>query len=72
LSRVVIAGRDVAPEVLGDLQTLGRMLEQRVGRPVVEIDPRALVRVTAESSAGGGDRAAIAAPLGVLLRERVG
>jgi len=35
------------------------------------IDPRALVRIAAESGSGG-ERAAIAAPLGVLLRERVG
>ena len=40
-------------------------------RPVVEIDPRALVRIAAESGSGG-ERAAIAAPVGVLLRERVG
>jgi type IV pilus assembly protein PilM len=72
LARVVVAARDVGPAVLGDLQALGQTLEQRTGRPAVEIDPRALVRVAAESSAGGGDRAAIAAALGVLLRERVG
>jgi type IV pilus assembly protein PilM len=69
LSRAVLAARDVGPGVLGDLQALGRAIEQRVGKPVVEIDPRALVRVAAES--GSGERAAIAAPVGVLLRERV-
>ncbi len=37
----------------------------------MEIDPRALVRIAAESGIGG-ERAAIAAPVGVLLRERVG
>jgi len=71
LSRAVVAARDVGPGVLGDLQALGRAIEQRIGRPVVEIDPRALVRIAAESGSGG-ERAAIAAPLGVLLRERVG
>ena len=70
LSRAVLAARDVGPGVLGDLQALGRAIEQRVGQPVVEIDPRALVRIAAEGS-GGGDRAAIAAAIGVLLRERV-
>jgi type IV pilus assembly protein PilM len=71
LSRAVIAARDVGAATLGDLQALGRALEQRVGKAVVEIDPRALVRVAAES-ATGSERAAIAAPVGVLLRERVG
>jgi len=69
LSRAVVAARDVGPGVLGDLQALGRAIEQRIGRPVVEIDPRALVRIAAEGS--GGERAAIAAGIGVLLRERV-
>ena len=64
-------GLVVGSGVLGDLQALGRAIEQRIGRPVVEIDPRALVRIAAESGSGG-ERAAIAAPLGVLLRERVG
>jgi type IV pilus assembly protein PilM len=71
LSRAVIAARDVGPATLADLEALSRALEQRVGRAVVEIDPRALVRIAAES-ATGGERAAIAAPIGVLLRERVG
>jgi len=71
LSRAVVAARDVGSGVLGDLQALGRAIEQRIGRAVVEIDPRALVRIAAESGSGG-ERAAIAAPLGVLLRERVG
>ena len=70
LSRALIAARDVGPGVLGDLQALGRAIEQRVGKAIEEIDPRALVRVAAESSVAG-DRAAIAAPVGVLLRERV-
>jgi hypothetical protein len=70
LSRAVLATRDVGPGVLGDLQALGQALEQRVGKAVVEIDPRALVRIAAES-ATGGERSAIAAPVGVLLRERV-
>jgi Tfp pilus assembly PilM family ATPase len=69
LSRAVLAARDVGPAVLGDLQALAQALEQRVGKAVVEIDPRALVRIAAESGTGG-DRAAIAAPAGVLLRER--
>jgi type IV pilus assembly protein PilM len=71
LARAVIAVRDVGPGVLGDLQALGRAIEQRIGQKVVEIEPRSLVRIAAESGSGG-DRAAIAAPLGVLLRERVG
>ncbi len=71
LSLAVVAARDVGPAVLGDLQALGRALEQRIGKAVVEIDPRSLVRIAAES-ASGGERAAIAAPIGVLLRERVG
>jgi type IV pilus assembly protein PilM len=71
LSQAVVAARDVGPAVLGDLQALGRALEQRVGRAVVDIDPRSLVRIAAES-ATGVERAAIAAPIGVLLRERVG
>jgi type IV pilus assembly protein PilM len=70
LSRAVVAARDVGPGVLGDLQALGRALEQRVGKAVVEIAPRTLVRIAAES-ATGGERAAIAAPVGLLLRERV-
>jgi hypothetical protein len=70
LSQVVVAARDVAPAVLGDLQALGRALEQRVGKGVVEIDPRSLVRIAAEGGAGA-ERAAIAAAVGVLLRERV-
>jgi type IV pilus assembly protein PilM len=70
LSRAVIAARDVGPDVLGDLQALGRAIEQRVGKAIEEIDPRALVRVAAESGIAG-ERAAIAAPVGVLLRERV-
>ena len=69
LSRAVLAARDVGPGVLGDLQALARAIEQRVGKAVVEIDPRALVRIAAEGS--GGERAAIAAGIGVLLRERV-
>jgi type IV pilus assembly protein PilM len=71
LARAVVAARDVGPGVLGDLQALGGALEQRVGKAVVEIDPRSLVRIAAES-ATGSDRAAIAASVGVLLRERVG
>jgi Tfp pilus assembly PilM family ATPase len=69
LSRAVLAARDVGPGVRGDLQALARAIEQRVGKAVVEIDPRALVRIAAEGS--GGERAAIAAGIGVLLRERV-
>ncbi len=69
LARAVVAARDVAPAVLGDLRALAVALEQRVGKAVDEIDPRALVRIAAES-ATGADRAAIAAPIGVLLRER--
>jgi hypothetical protein len=71
LTRAVVAARDVGPAVLGDLQALGRALEQRIGKTVVEIDPRSLVRIAAESAAGG-ERATIAAAVGVLLRERVG
>jgi len=71
LARAVVAARDVGAGVLGDLQALGRAIEQRIGRKIVEIDPRALVRIAAESGSGG-ERAAIAAPVGVLLRERVG
>jgi len=71
LSRAVVAARDVGPGVRGDLEALGRAIEQRVGKAIVEIDPRALVRIAAESGSGG-ERAAIAAPVGVLLRERVG
>jgi type IV pilus assembly protein PilM len=71
LARAVIAARDVGPGTLADLQALGRALEQRVGKAVVEIDPRALVRIAAEGAAGG-ERAAIAAPAGLLLRELVG
>jgi hypothetical protein len=61
----------VGPGTLADLQALSRALEQRVGKAVVDIDPRSLVRIAAEGAAGG-DRAAIAAAAGVLLRERVG
>ena len=71
LSRAVLAARDVGAGVLADLQALSEALERRVGKAIVEIDPRALVRIAAES-ATGGDRAVIAAPVGVLLRERVG
>lgn len=71
LGRAVVAARDVGPSVQGDLQALARSLEQRVGKAVFEIDPRALVRIAAES-ATGGERAAIAPAIGVLLRERVG
>jgi len=71
LSQAVVAARDVGPVVLGDLQALGRALEQRVGKAVIDIDPRSLVRIAAES-ATSVERAAIAAPIGVLLRERVG
>ena len=71
LSRVVIAARDVGPAVLADLHGLARALEQRVGRPCVELDPRSIVKVAAAGSAGDADRIAIAAPLGALLRERV-
>jgi Tfp pilus assembly PilM family ATPase len=71
LSRVVIAARDVGPAVLADLNGLSRALEQRVGRPCVELDPRAVVKVAAAGSAGDADRLAMAAPLGALLRERV-
>ena len=71
LARAVIAARDVGAATLGDLQALERALEQRLGKAVVAIDPRALVTIAAES-ATGGERAAIAAPVGVLLRERVG
>ena len=62
--------RDVGSRVLADLHALGQVLEQRVGKAVVDIDPRALVRIAAESTTSG-DRVAIAAPIGVLLRERV-
>ncbi len=71
LARAVLAARDLAAGTLVDLQALGHALEQRLGKAVVEIDPRALVRIAAESGSGG-ERAAIAAPIGVLLRERVG
>ena len=70
LARAVVAARDVGPDVLGDLRALGHALEERVGKAVVEIDARSLVRVAAESGSGS-DRAAIAASVGVLLRERV-
>jgi type IV pilus assembly protein PilM len=70
LSRAVLAARDIGPGVRGDLQALGRAIEQRVGKAVEELDPRALVHVAAESGSAG-ERAAIAAPAGVLLRERV-
>ena len=70
LARAIVAARDVGPGVLDDLQALGRTIEQRIGKPIVDLDPRALVRIAAES--GSGDRAAIAAPVGVLLRERLG
>lgn len=70
LSRAVVAARDVGPEVRADLEALGHAIEQRVGKAIVEIDPRQLVRIAAESGSGG-DRAAIAAPVGVLLRELV-
>jgi Tfp pilus assembly PilM family ATPase len=70
LSRAVVAARDVGPAVIGDLQALGQALEQRLGKAAVAIDPRALVRIAAES-ATGDERAAIAAAVGVLLRERV-
>jgi type IV pilus assembly protein PilM len=71
LARAVLAARDLGAGTLGDLQALGQALEQRLGKAVVEIDPRALVRIAAESTSGG-ERAAIAAPIGILLRERVG
>jgi Tfp pilus assembly PilM family ATPase len=71
LSRAILAARDLGPQALGDLQALGQALHARGGTAVVEIDPRALVRVAAESAAGA-DRIAVAAPAGVLLRERVG
>jgi Tfp pilus assembly PilM family ATPase len=70
LAHAVIAVRDVRPVVTGDLQALARALEQRLGQPAVELDPRAIVRIT--EPALGGDRAAVAAPAGLLLRERVG
>jgi type IV pilus assembly protein PilM len=69
IARAVFAARDIGPAVVADLEAFGRAIEQRIGRPVVEVDPRTLVRIAAES---GGDRTAIAAPVGVLLRERVG
>lgn len=67
---MVIASRDLGPAATADLQALGHTLEQRSGRPNVEIDPRAIVRVV--EPAMSGERAAIAAGVGVLLRERVG
>jgi type IV pilus assembly protein PilM len=69
IARAVFAARDIGPAVVADLEAFGRAIEQRIGRAVVEVDPRTLVRIAAES---GGDRTAIAAPVGVLLRERVG
>ena len=69
LTRIVIAARDLAPAAAADLQALGHTLEQRSGRPNLEIDPRAIVRVTEPAMAG--ERAAIAAGIGVLLRERI-
>jgi type IV pilus assembly protein PilM len=68
LARIVVAARDLGPAAAADLQVLGRTLEQRSGRPNLEIDPRAIVRVTEPALAG--ERAAIAAAVGVLLRER--
>lgn len=70
LAHAVVAVRDVRPAVTSDLQALARALEQRLGRPAVELDPRAIVRIT--EPALGGDRAAVAAGAGLLLRERVG
>jgi Tfp pilus assembly PilM family ATPase len=69
LTRVVIAARDLGPAAAADLEALARTLEQRSGRPPVAIDPRAIVRVTEPAIAG--ERAAIAAGVGLLLRERV-
>lgn len=69
LARVVIAARDLGPAAAADLQILGRTLEQGSGRPNVEIDPRAIVRVI--EPAVDGERTAVAAAIGVLLRERV-
>jgi Tfp pilus assembly PilM family ATPase len=69
LAQAVIAARDVRPVVTGDLQLLARALEQRVGQPAVELDPRTIVRIT--EPALGGDRCAVAAAAGLLLRERV-
>jgi Tfp pilus assembly PilM family ATPase len=71
LARAVIAARDVAPAALADLEALSQALEQRVGRPCIPLDPRAVVKVAAAGSAGDADRMAIAAPVGALLRERV-
>jgi Tfp pilus assembly PilM family ATPase len=68
IARAVFAARDIGPAIVADLEAFGRAIEQRIGRAVVEIDPPTLVRIAAES---GGDRTAIAAPVGVLLRERV-
>ena len=71
LARVVVAARDAAPADLGDLQALGRALEQRVGRRSWRSIRAALVRNRSREPRGG-ERAAIAAPVGVLLREREG
>jgi hypothetical protein len=69
LSRVVVAARDVTPAVTADIEALGRTLDQRADRAIVDIDPRAVVRIA--EPAVGAERTAMAAAVGVLLRERM-
>jgi hypothetical protein len=68
LARVVVAARDVTPAVAADIDALGRTLTERAGQAIADIDPRAVVRLTDPPAAG--ERTAMAAAVGVLLRER--
>ena len=69
LARVIVAARDVTPAVAGDIEALGRTLAQGGAHTIVEIDPRAIVRVAEPAAAA--ERTAMAAAVGVLLRERM-
>jgi hypothetical protein len=69
-SRVVVAG---AAETLGSqAETLKRSLEERTGTRVEAIDPRGAAALTDRIAAGPGLLDAIAAPLGLLLRDTAG
>jgi type IV pilus assembly protein PilM len=68
-TRVVLAG---AAETLGaEAGMLKRNLEERIGTRVEALDPRGAAALTDRIDAGPGLLDAIAAPLGLLLRERL-
>ena len=70
-ARVIVAGQANPPSLGGDrAESLQRSLEDRLGTPVESIDPRPATGLTDRIGATPDLLDRLAAPVGVLLRER--